>query len=418
MYASVTTETRTLDSYRGLAPDEQLDEISTLAKRLQGARVLEVNATAFGGGVAEMLGTLVPLMRDLGLDADWQVMHGAPEFYAVTKSLHNGLQGMDVDLTRDARDTYTEYSRLNAEMFDAEYDFVVMHDPQPAGIRRALLESGRYPKGVWIWRCHIDLTDADEDVWAFLRPSVQAHHAAVFTIQAYVKADLEMARVELIPPAIDPLSVKNRAMSDEEVRAVLTGYNIAPDRPLMTQISRYDPWKDPLGVVDVYRIVKKSVPGLQLVMTATMASDDPEGMDWYERTRRHAGDDPDVHILSSEMDNSVDVNAFQRAAEVVMQKSTREGFGLVVAEALWKQTPVVAGRVGGIPLQVRDGQDGFLVDDTAQAADRTAYLFAHPEERERMGLSAREHIRSDFLITRKLLQYLRLFDSLSSRDTA
>ncbi|MDQ3856052.1 MAG: glycosyltransferase [Chloroflexota bacterium] len=413
MFASVATQSKTLEEYRGVAPDEQLEEIVQLSRRFQGARVLNVNATAFGGGVAELLATAVPLMRDMGIDAEWRVMEGAPEFFAVTKSFHNALQGMEVPLTEEVRAIYTKYSQRNAELFDSEYDFVIMHDPQVAGIRYWMLEEGRGKTGKWIWRCHIDLTDARENVWQFLRPWIEAHDAAVFTSPNYVKPDLHVGHIEFIAPAIDPLSPKNRAMSQDEVAGILARYAIDPDRPILAQISRYDPWKDPLGVVDVYRLVREQVPGVQLVMVATMASDDPEGMDWYHRTAEHAGEDPNAHLLTSEVDNSVEVNAFQRAADVVLQKSRREGFGLVVAEALWKGTPVVAGRVGGIPLQLRDGQDGYLIDSTEEAAEKATYLLLHPEEREEMGRSATEHIRSNFLITRTLLQYLRMFEKLS-----
>ncbi len=415
MFEKVDVEPRSLESYRGIAPDEQLDELRQLAGSLQGARVLHVNATAFGGGVAEMLGTIVPLMRDVGLQAEWQVIEGSPEFYGVTKKFHNALQGMDLTISQEELETYVSCNQHNAKLFDEEYDFVVMHDPQPAAVRKLMLEDGRGEFGCWIWRCHIDITDAQPAAWRFIRPYLEAHDAAVFTMRAYVKPDLEVDEIALIAPAIDPLSVKNRDMPPTEVRAVLEENGVDPDRPLIAQISRFDPWKDPLGVVDVFRLVRQQVPRLQLVMLATMASDDPEGQGWYELTREHAGDDPDIHLITSEEDNSVQVNAFQRGADVVLQKSKREGFGLVVAEALWKETPVVAGRVGGIPMQLRDGQDGYLVGSTEEAAEKVAKLLLAPELQAQMGRNAREHIRSDFLITRKVLDYLKLFNRLSGK---
>ncbi len=415
MFEKVEVEPRSLESYRGIAPDEQLDELRQLAGSLQGASVLHVNATAFGGGVAEMLGTIVPLMRDVGLQAEWQVIEGAPEFYGVTKKFHNALQGMDLTISQEELETYVSCNEHNAKLFDEEYDFVVMHDPQPAAVRKLMLEDGRGEFGCWIWRCHIDITDAQPAAWRFIRPYLEAHDAAVFTMREYVKPDLEVDEIALIAPAIDPLSVKNRDMSPAEVRAVLEENGLDPDRPLIAQISRFDPWKDPLGVVDVFRLVRQQVPGLQLVMLATMASDDPEGQGWYELTREHAGDDRDIHLITSEEDNSVQVNAFQRGADVVLQKSKREGFGLVVAEALWKETPVVAGRVGGIPMQLRDGQDGYLVGSTEEAAEKVAKLLLAPELQAQMGRNAREHIRSDFLITRKVLDYLKLFNRLSGK---
>ncbi|MDP9352035.1 MAG: glycosyltransferase [Chloroflexota bacterium] len=415
MFEKVEVEPRSLESYRGIAPDEQLDELRQLAGSLQGASVLHVNATAFGGGVAEMLGTIVPLMRDVGLQAEWQVIEGAPEFYGVTKKFHNALQGMDLTISQEELETYVSCNEHNAKLFDEEYDFVVMHDPQPAAVRKLMLEDGRGEFGCWIWRCHIDITDAQPAAWRFIRPYLEAHDAAVFTMREYVKPDLEVDEIALIAPAIDPLSVKNRDMPPAEVRAVLEENGLDPDRPLIAQISRFDPWKDPLGVVDVFRLVRQQVPGLQLVMLATMASDDPEGQGWYELTREHAGDDRDIHLITSEEDNSVQVNAFQRGADVVLQKSKREGFGLVVAEALWKETPVVAGRVGGIPMQLRDGQDGYLVGSTEEAAEKVAKLLLAPELQAQMGRNAREHIRSDFLITRKVLDYLKLFNRLSGK---
>ena len=418
MFDSVDVEPRQLEAYRGIAPDEQIEEIRTLAAQFRGARVLHVNATAFGGGVAEMLATIVPLMRDVGIDAEWRVIEGATEFYEVTKKFHNALQGMDVPISQQELDTYLRYNKLNADQFSRDYDFVIIHDPQPAAMRRLMLEEGRGQSGRWIWRCHIDITDAQLGAWEFLRPYVEAHDAAVFTMQDYVKPDLNVGEVALIAPAIDPLSAKNAELSAEDVAAVLRENGVDPDRPVIAQVSRFDPWKDPLGVVDVYRLVREQVPDLQLVMVATMATDDPEGHVWYDRTKEHAGDDPNVFLLTSEQDNSEQVNAFQRAASVVLQKSKREGFGLVVAEALWKRTPVVAGNVGGIPVQIRDGQDGFLISTTEEAAEKVARLLLDPDEQTQMGESAHQHIRSDFLITRKVLDYLRLFKRLSTTKSA
>lgn len=415
MFESVEVQPKRLEEYRGIAPDEQLDAITRLGERFRGARVLHVNATAFGGGVAEMLVTVVPLMRDVGIEAEWRVIRGAPDFYEVTKKFHNALQGMDVSFSPEELDTYLRYNRLNADLFDEEYDFVVMHDPQPAAVRRLMLDDGRGAFGRWVWRCHIDLTDARPQAWEFLRPYIEAHDAAVFTLAQYVKPDLTIGEIALIAPAIDPLSPKNAEMPPERVREIVREHGVDPDRPILAQISRFDPWKDPLGAVDVYRLAKQRVPGLQLVMVATMASDDPEGLSWYERTRAHAGEDPDVHLLTSAVDNSLEVNAFQRAAQVVLQKSLREGFGLVVAEAMWKRTPVVAGNVGGIPTQLRDGRDGYLISSTEEAADRVAALLLDPEPRERMGDSARDQVCANFLLTRTTLDWLRLFERLSAQ---
>lgn len=415
MFQSVDLQSKKLSDYGHIAPEDQIYEIRSLADDLKGARVLHLNATSFGGGVAELLAGLVPLMRDIGLDADWQVMHGAPEFFEVTKSMHNALQGGNVQITPDMQETYLRFSDLNAAEFDQEYDFVIMHDPQPAAIRKMMLSDNKGNHGRWIWRCHIDLTDARKDVWKFLKPYIEVHDVAIFTMESYIKPDLNVPKIVLIQPAIDPVSLKNRDIERSVIVHQMNKHGIDVNQPLIAQISRYDPWKDPLGVIDVHRMLKKDFPSLQLALVATLANDDPEGLLWLEKTARHAGEDPDIHMIYSLVDNSLDVNAFQRMAQVVLQKSKREGFGLVVTEALWKRTPVVAGNVGGIPLQLRDGVDGYLVDSVKEAADKVSYLLNRPDERMRMGAHAQEHVRSKFLITRYLLDYLRLFKQLSEK---
>ncbi len=416
MYGSVPTFQKRIDDYRPIVGDQRIDEIVDLARSLRGARVLNINATAFGGGVAELLTTLVPLMKDLGVEADWQVIRGSDEFFNVTKAIHNSLQGMFVPWTHEMRDIWLRYNALNAELFDEEYDFVIIHDPQPAGMLYFLTQQlGRRPVGKWIWRCHIDLTDAQLDVWDFLRPHVELHDAAIFTMQGYVKSDLKMPMVAIAPPAIDPLSPKNADISKATVDEVLHRYGVDSTRPMLLQVSRFDPWKDPMGVIDAYRLVKREIPAIQLVMVASMASDDPEGWSYYERTVRRAGEDYDIHILSNLNGvGNLEVNAFQRAADVVIQKSLREGFGLVVSEALWKGRPVVAGNVGGIPLQVIDGKTGFLVSDVPGCANKCLDLLKHPGESTMMGKAGKEHVRQNFLSTSYLRRYLMLFNELSN----
>jgi trehalose synthase len=270
-----------------------------------------------------------------------------------------------------------------------------------------------------VWRCHIDLTDAQVQVWDMIRPHVERYDAAIFTLEQFVKDDLQGPMTFCIPPAIDPLSPKNHDLPDETVVAILERYGVDPKRPMVTQISRFDPWKDPLGVIDVYRQVKEEFPGLQLVMIASMASDDPEGWDWYERTVRRAGEDFDVHILSNLNGvGNIEVNAFQRAAVAVIQKSIREGFGLVVSEALWKGKPVVAGNVGGIPLQIEDGETGFLVTTAQECVDGLLFLLRNPERATSMGAAGVEHVRQNFLTTRYLRDYLRVFQDISAPAAA
>lgn len=419
MLGSVPTTPKAVEAYRPVIGDERTDELLRLGRELRGARVLHVNATAFGGGVAEILTTLVPLMTDLGLEADWQVMKGADEFFAVTKSMHNSLQGMYCDFTPAMRETWQRYNRLNAELFDESYDFVVIHDPQPAGIPSYLEDRTGRRDGKWVWRCHIDLTAAQVQVWDFLRPHIEKYDGAIFTLPDYVKDDLAGPAIFSVPPAIDPLSPKNGDLPPETVREILLRYGVDPERPMVTQISRFDPWKDPLGVIDVYRGAKEVFPDLQLVMIASMASDDPEGWDWYERTVRRAGEDFDIHILSNLNGvGNIEVNAFQRAARAVIQKSVREGFGLVVSEALWKGRPVVAGNVGGIPLQVVDGQTGFLVNSSDECLEKLLLLLHNREEADRMGGRGVEFVREHFLTTRYLRDYLDIFCQLSKRHTS
>jgi trehalose synthase len=419
LLGSVPTTPKSLEDYRPIIGDERTEEILRLGDQLRGARVLHVNATAFGGGVAEILGTMVPLMNDAGLDADWQVIKGADDFFNITKAMHNSLQGMYYDWTPEKRETWLDYNRMNAELFDDSYDFVIIHDPQPAAILSFLEQRDGARSGKWIWRCHIDLTDAQPMVWDLLRTYVERYDAAIFTLPDYVKDDLRGPQIFCVPPAIDPLSPKNMPLPAETVDQILERYSVDPRRPMMTQISRFDPWKDPLGVIDVYRAVKAEVPDLQLVMVASMASDDPEAWDWYERTVRRAGEDYEIHVLSNLQGvGNLEVNAFQRAAKVVVQKSVREGFGLVVSEALWKARPVVAGNVGGIPLQIVNGKTGFLVNSTEECTEKVLFLLRNEEEAARMGETGVEYVRDNFLMTRYLRDYLRIFCQLSGREGA
>jgi len=420
MLGSVPLTPKALDDYRLVIGEERVQEIRKLAADLKGARVLHLNATSFGGGVAEILSTLVPLMNDIGLVSDWQVIRGADEFYNVTKALHNSLQGMFVDWTPQMRDVWLHHNDLNADLFDESYDYVIVHDPQPAAMLSLLRERGSpHATGRWIWRCHIDLTDAQAQTWDMLKPYLRAYDGAVFTAGDYVKEGLEDGpQLFIVPPAIDPLSPKNVDLSDETYRAILERYGVDHTRPFVAQISRFDPWKDPLGVIEAYRMVKEEMPGLQLVLVASMAHDDPEGWAWYERTVRRAGEDFDIKILSNLNGvGNVEVNAFQRA-NVVIQKSVREGFGLVVSEALWKRRPVVAGRVGGIPLQLIDGETGYLVTTTEECAQRVRDLLADSDLADEMGAAGREFVRERFLITRYLRDYLQMFHSLANAPAA
>ncbi|HEX6121634.1 MAG TPA: glycosyltransferase [Ktedonobacterales bacterium] len=398
---------KTLDAYAPVVGEDIVSELKTLARPLQGARVAHISATARGGGVAELLLALVPLMRSAGLDAEWQVITGTDAFFTVTKSMHNALQGMPLALTPEMRAIYLEVNRANAASFADDFDFVVVHDPQPAPLR----EMRASARGTWIWRSHIDLTHVNAAYWAFLQPYLQTYDAAIFTMPAFVSPDLQVKTVAIIPPAIDPLSQKNVTLPDDEVRRLVAARGVDPLRPLLVQVSRFDPWKDPLGVIDVYRAVRQHIPGVQLVLLGALAHDDPEGAHYYELTLAHAGSDPDIHILMN-THGEREVNAFQRHASVIVQKSLREGFGLTVTEGLWKARPVVGSNVGGISLQITDGVTGYLVETVAQTVSRVLDVLRDPSAAAAMGQRGHEVVRHQFLSTANLGNYLRLFNQL------
>jgi trehalose synthase len=413
MLERVDVEEKKLNDYRPIVGDEVIKEIVHLADTLKDAHVLHINATAFGGGVAEILMTLVPLMRDVGLDAEWQVIEGSDEFFNVTKASHNGLQGMDIPFEDEMKETWRQYNEHNANLLEGEYDFIVVHDPQPAGM---LHYHGRAGGKNWIWRCHIDTSHPNLIYWDFYAPYIDIYEAAVFTMKQYVGPGVKFDHLAIIPPTIDPLSPKNAPIPLEQARQVVSGFGIDVSRTLITQVSRFDPWKDPLGVIDAYQLVKAEVPEVQLALVGSMASDDPEGWYYLDKTSRRAGEDDDIYILHNFHGvGGYEVGCFQTASDVVIQKSTREGFGLVVTEGLWKGKPVIGGNVGGIPLQVIDGETGFLVDTVESCATKTLHLLQNPEEAQTMGIAAREHVRKNFLITRHLKDYLSLFNAMAQK---
>jgi trehalose synthase len=403
-----------LADYEEIAGREAIERIRALAEPLRGARILHINATAYGGGVAELLSTHVPLLRSLGIEAEWQVIHGSDEFFAVTKAVHNALQGADIEWTANMQKVYLEKVLDNALLLEGEWDYVVVHDPQPAALLTFIgYSSVNRPETRWVWRCHIDLTDASQEVWEFFRPHVERYDVSVWTMDQFVPKSLAMDRVVTAPPCIDPLSVKNLDLPEPFVNEICKQYGIDLKRPLMCQVSRYDPWKDPVGVIEAFHIVRDEVPDAQLVLAGSMATDDPEGFHVWEQVEAARDGDRAIHLLSNiQQVGNVQINAFQRAAEVVVQKSLREGFGLTVAEGLWKSRPVIGGRAGGIVLQIRDGQDGYLVDSVEECAQRTIELLADPEQADRMGVSGREQVRGNFLSTRELEDWLTLFGEL------
>ena len=399
---------KSLADYTHLAGKPLIEEIRELAQGLQGLKVLHLSATAFGGGVAEILYTLIPLMKDVGVEAEWQVMLGREEFYNVTKRLHNALQGNPDSLSDEEWRIFGRFNALNATEISSGWDVIIVHDPQPAGVRQHVPEKA----GHWIWRCHIDLSTPNPSAIEHLVPLVRDYDKSVFHLQAYVPAGLNGASsgVRICPPAIDPLSPKNMALSPEDAAFVCDQFGIDVDRPLMCQVSRFDPWKDPMGVIDAYRAVKADMPEVQLALVGSMALDDPEGWEFFNSTMAYADGDPDIHILNH-LNNvgAIEVNAFQSQADVVIQKSTREGFGLTVAEALWKARPFIGGDVGGIPLQVEDGETGFLVSSPEDCAERSLRILREPDLGRRLGRSGKEHVRRNFLTPRLLRDWLRIF---------
>jgi trehalose synthase len=401
---------RSVQSYRGVARDALLDELERAAKDLRGARVLHVNATPYGGGVSELLRSIVPLLNDLGLVAHWRIISGDDAFFDVTKAIHNCMQGAARPLSDKQKATYLANTRTNAAAFAEEYDFVFMHDPQPAGI---LSMHGRR-SARWIWRCHIDTASPEPHAWDFLRPFLSEYDAAVFTMAEFVPPDLPVEHVEIVPPAIDPRSPKNMPLPAETARQVLEWIGVRQGRPLVTQVSRFDPWKDPLGVVEAYRIAREQVPDLELAMVGSLALDDPEGWHVYRQVRDEAEGDHQIHVFTNLVGiGNIEVNAFQALSNVVVQKSLREGFGLVVSEALWKGTPVVAGRTGGIPLQMADGVGGVLVDSIEDCARAIVSLLSDRARARELGASGRERVRDHFLIPRLVLNELSLMRELS-----
>ncbi len=412
MLQTVDVGARSLEAYRGLAPDAIMDHLLDAAPRLHGARVAHVNATPYGGGVSELLRSLVPLMNDLGIMTDWKIISGDDAFFQVTKKIHNGLQGAPIALTERERATYIRNARLNARLFEERYDFVFIHDPQPA----AMLSFSERRTGRWVWRCHIDTSRPNPDVWEFVRKHVRDYDAAIFTMREFAPPDFPVNEVAIIPPAIDPLSPKNLALPESTVRQVLSWIGIDMDHPLIAQVSRFDPWKDPLGVIAAYRLAREAIPNLQLALAGSMALDDREGWEIYRQITGESRHDPLIHVFTNLTGvGNIEVNAFQRLSDVIIQKSIREGFGLVVSEAMWKSTPVVAGRAGGIPLQMADGTGGILVDGVDECAGAIVELLGNPKRGAALGERGRARVREHFLLPRLLLNHVALLMRLMER---
>lgn len=399
-----------IEAYREIIGNDELDELYLLADRLKGKAVQNINSTAVGGGVAEILSRMIPLLRDLGVDAYWDVIKGDEKFFAVTKDMHNALHGLNIDISKPDLDYFLEVNRRNSEELDLFGDIMFIHDPQPIG----LVEKREHMSNKWIWRCHIDISAPQEATMNFLRGFIDRYDAAVFSAPSFARSDLATKQI-LIPPSIDPLSEKNRDLPEETIDSVVERFGLDRDRPIVSQISRFDYLKDPLGVIDVYKKVKDHID-CQLALAGGGATDDPEGPRVLDQIRAAAKSDPDIHIIYLPPSSDVEINALQRASTVILQKSLREGFGLTVTEALWKAKPVIATAAGGIPLQIRHKRTGILTYSVAGTAHYLRELLSEPEYAQKLGVNGREHVKNNFLITRHIKDYLSLFISLYYKE--
>ena len=395
-----------ISRYAGISPKGDLTLLRQLGKKLKGKSFLHVNSTKEGGGVAEILHRMVPIISGLGIDTRWETIEGDKAFFDVTKRIHNALQGNEETITKSMWEHHFAINKKNAETMNLEADMVLIHDPQPAPLIRFR------KSGCWVWRCHIDLSNPVRNIYDRLFRYCKRFDGAIFSVARFAKAI--GINEFIVPPSIDPLSEKNMELSDHEVQEVLRQYNIPSDRPIILQVSRFDRFKDPIGVIQAFRMVRKYNECI-LVLAGSPATDDPEGESVLNAVREHASSDRDIHILMLPPFSDLQINAFQRAATVVLQKSLKEGFGLTVSEAMWKGKPVVGGAVGGIPLQIIPGATGFLVHSVEGTAFRIRQFLNNPEMAHRMGEQGREHVRKHFLITRQIRDYLSIWYAMETK---
>lgn len=391
----------TLSDYAQIVGEEKIEELYLLARHIGGRSLRMVNSTAVGGGVAEMLQRTVPLMNELGIHTSWDVIKGGEDFFHVTKSFHNALQGNMAPLDKRAFKTYLDTVEMNASQMQLDDDVVVIHDPQPA----ALISHFPNRRGRWVWRCHIDLSNPNPQVWDFLKPTVSRYDAAIFSHPIFSRR-LPIPQYRFYP-AIDPLSDKNRDIDEQLVKDTFVKFGVPRDKPVITQVSRFDPWKDPIGVIEAFRKARRSI-NCRLLLVGDRAADDPEADVMVEKMHEAAEGDPDIHIVYLRPSIPIEINAIQRGSTIVLQKSIREGFALTVAEALWKRRPVIAGAVGGIPSQIKHTLTGMLVHSVDGASYYIRVLLSHPDMANRLGDHGHDHIREHFLITKLVKRYLLL----------
>ncbi|QOJ79172.1 glycosyltransferase [Infirmifilum lucidum] len=402
---------RRVEDYREIIGDKAYNELIQIASKLEGKRLVHVNSTSYGGGVAEILHSVVPLMRSLGIDAEWQVLEAEQDFFQVTKKIHNALQGnRKLELTEEERRKYLEWNRYNAEILDLDADIVLIHDPQPMAIPFYARKRGR----VWVWRCHIDLSSPNEKVYKFVSQFLPLYNGVIVHSEEYVKPEFEN-RVLISPPSIDPLSDKNKPLEPKLVESIAGKFGVDPAKPVLAKVARFDPWKDVFSAVDVYRIVAKRYPEAQLLLISSMARDDPEGTVFYRKVVEYVAGDRNVFILTDEQGvHDIEVNAFQRITTVGLHTAVKEGFGLAVTEFLWKNVPVVARPVGGVKKQVIENVTGLTGWSPEELSEKVLHLLRNPEDRARLGRAGREHVLENFVITRHTQRYLSFTYSLLS----
>ena len=414
MLNKISLGTGNIDKYRLIESRGIIDEVVNLGEELKGLRLCHINSTPFGGGVAELLISYIPLLRAVGIEADWQIIRGDRRFFTITKGLHNALQGAEYQEIRKVktRRAYQGNNETNARELDPNYDVFIVNDPQPAALRHYSPDS----KAKWIWRCHVDSSAPDDVTWRFLRPYIEEYDAAVFTTEDFIPPNLRLAKIATMAPAIDPFSSKNMFIKRYVCRELLDNLGIDRHRLLISQVSRFDRWKDPFGTIKAYQLAKEKIPGLQLALVGSFAGDDPEAWDLYAAINEEAIRDDDIFVFSNLTGvGNMEVNAFQRASDLIIQKSLKEGFGLVVAEALWKGTPVIAGNTGGIPLQMPGDLSNYLVDSIEECAKKIVYLLKNPAISKRLGEKGKEIITENFLLPRLIRDELTLIKSLVAK---
>jgi len=394
-----------LDDYREVVGEQTISHLMGKARKLYGKHILHINSTYQGGGVAELLESMIPLMNDIGVDTGWRILHGNPDFFSITKKFHNAILGQELNLSEIKKRLYTQANEDFSKYTHIFHDLVVIHDPQPLPLIKYYKK-----KQPWFWRCHIDLSSPDLQLWDYFKKFLLRYDALIVSNENYIREDLPV-EWKIIYPAINPLSPKNMDISEKDIAKYLKKFGVPTDKPIITQISRFDKLKDPEGVVDVFKLVKKEVDA-RMVLCGSMASDDPEGSEVFERVRRKANhliEKKDLVLITVE--NDLLVNVLQRSSSVIIQKSLKEGFGLTVTEALWKEKPVVASKVGGIPLQIKDSETGFLLDpeDIQGFAEKIVEILKHPKLGKNMGKKGKEIVRDNYLITRLMSDYLDLF---------